>query len=513
MSDSNQGPIANNSETRQTRRKPRPLLAGLVAATALAGAIGWTVSPWLPASPLLAAAPDHGIDARPVAYPDSGHSVADLVASVQPAVVSITVEEESQPASFSGNAVGGSPFEDFFRQFMGNAPSAPTGPEHVEALGSGFVIDTKGDILTNNHVVDHGTRFMIEFSDKSIAEAKLVGTDPQTDLAVLHVDKMPSITPLSLADSDRLRVGDPVIAIGNPYGVGQTVTAGLVSARGRTLGNSSYVDYIQTDAPINQGNSGGPLLDYSGHVVGVNSAIFSPNGGSVGIGFAVPSNTVRKVVNDLRDNGHVTRAWLGVGIQDVTPAIAAAAGLDRAEGAIVTTVAGDGPSAGKLRPGDIVTRFGDTDIREARDLSQAASSAPIGKDSSIAIVRQGKAQTVAVRLGKLADRGGGIDPGNDGQADQTAKPLGLSAQPLDEDMRNRLGLSHGQAGMVVTDIDPDGPAARAGIRPGDVIERIGDASVGNAADLNKALEQSRNNTALLLLNRQGNEGFLAVPLG
>jgi serine protease Do len=488
---------------------PRTYYLGLASAVALASAVTWGMSPYLPDVPNSAnpVSQSHVVDARPASYQSDPHGVADVVAAAQPAVVSITVEQDSKSVAF-----GGDPFGEMFRQFMGRGGMEPAPREQASALGSGFLINDNGDILTNNHVVENGTRFTVEFSDKSIAEAKLVGSDPQTDLALLHVDKKPKITPLALADSDKLRIGDSVIAIGNPYGVGQTVTTGIISARGRSLGTSSYVDYIQTDAPINQGNSGGPLLDYAGNVVGVNSAIYSPNGGSVGIGFAVPSNTVSQVVRQLRADGKVTRAYLGVSIQDVTPSIAAAVGLKKAEGAIVTTVSDDGPSVGKLKAGDIVMRFDGTAIREGRDLSRAASSAKIGEIADLDIVRQGKAMNIKIKLAQLQTATSEQTQQSGPTKGKSTPKLGLSLAPL-ADMRDQIGAPANLTGIVVMDVDRDGPADRAGIRSGDVIERVGGQGVSNASELDAALGKSRENTALMLINRRGNRTFLTVELG
>lgn len=495
--------------------KRRAYLLSLGGAAAVAATATWGLSPYLPDASQLASTSSqtHIIKAEPAAFRGDPNGVADVVAAAQPAVVSITVEQEARPVGFGGSFGEGDPFGEMFRQFMGRGGGMEQAPrEQSSALGSGFLINENGDILTNNHVVENGKRFMVEFSDKSIAEAKLVGSDPQTDLALLHVDKRPDITPLSLADSDKLRVGDSVIAIGNPYGVGQTVTTGIISARGRSLGTSSYVDYIQTDAPINQGNSGGPLLDYAGHVVGVNSAIYSPNGGSVGIGFAVPSNTIGKVVQQLRAEGKVTRAYLGIGIQDVTPSIAAAAGLQKAEGAIVTTVSDDGPSAGKLKAGDIVTRFDGAAIREGRDLSRAASSARIGEIANLDIMRQGKAMQIKIKTAKLQSaKTEPVQNTGSSQGQKTPK-LGLSIAPLSE-VRDQIGAPANLTGVVVVDVDQDGPAAHAGIRSGDVIERVGDRSVTDASELTSALAKIRAHTALILVNRQGNKSFLTVELG
>lgn len=493
--------------------KRHTYLLGLGGAAAIAAAATWGLSPYLPDAASLTRPSVHSpvINADPAAYQRDPNGIADVVAAVQPAVVSITVEQEAKPVSFGGTFGDNDPFSDFFRQFMGSNGIEQVPRGRATALGSGFLINDNGDILTNNHVIEDGRRFTVEFSDKTIAEAKLVGSDPQTDLALIHVDKKPDVTPLTLADSDKLRIGDSVIAIGNPYGVGQTVTTGIISARGRSLGTSSYVDYIQTDAPINQGNSGGPLLDYAGHVVGVNSAIYSPNGGSVGIGFAVPSNTVSQVVRQLRAQGKVTRAYLGVAIQDVTPAIAAAAGLAKAEGAIVTTVSDNGPSAGKLKTGDIVTRFGTTPIHEGRDLSLAASSAKVGQVADIGIMRQGNKMGVKVKLGKLesARTEAGHKSGS-GTGNATPR-LGLTVAPLSS-MRDRIGAPADINGVVVVAVDEDGPADRAGIQTGDIIERVGDQNVATGTELVSALSKSRQKTALLLVNRQGNTSFLTVEL-
>lgn len=482
-----------------------------VAAVAAVGAgAAWAISPILPPSPLVKTAIPHRIAATPAAW-DGGRSIADIVQKVEPSVVTITVDEAPQQVALRGNPFGNGPMGQFFQQFMGPQMQAPV--EHEQALGSGFLIDSKGDILTNNHVVDGGTRFTVEFSDKTIAQAKLVGTDPATDLAVIHVDKVPATPPLSFANSDKIRVGDPVIAIGDPYGVGETVTSGVISARGRSLGTSSYVDYIQTDAPINQGNSGGPLLDYSGQVVGVNSAIFSPSGGNVGIGFAIPSNTAQQVVQDLLRHGKVTRAWLGAGVQDVTPQIAAAAGMPKAEGAIIAQVDPNGPSAGKLQPGDIVTGFNGNSVHEARDLSMDASRAKIGSNAHLTVVRQGHQQDISVRMGRLPSQLAGHSQGSPTSGTENAPRLGVSVSPLDGDTRQQLGLADNVHGAVITDVDPDGAAAQAGLRSGDVIEQVGNMHVNDGKSLATALRKARNDTALLLVDRGGQRRFLAVPLG
>ena len=502
-------------------RSQKSLFAAGTACAALAAGAAWAMSPMLPSSPLEAHGTAHVINARPAAW-QGGTSIADIVEQVEPAVVAITVDQAPQPVDLQGGGEDQGPFGDFLRQFMGQggqgggesgSPFHQAPQEHGQALGSGFLVDGSGDILTNNHVVDGGTRYTVEFADKSIAQATLVGTDPATDLALIHVDKMPSVTPLGFANSDALRVGDPVIAIGDPYGVGQTVTSGVISARGRSLGNSSYVDYLQTDAPINQGNSGGPLLDYSGHVVGINSAIFSPSGGNVGIGFAVPSNTAREIVAQLKAKGSVSRAWLGAAIQDVTPQIAAAAGLDKAEGAIIAQVDGRGPAAGKLRPGDIVLDFDGKPIREARDLSMAASQAPIGRDAQLTIIRQGSRQDIGVRMARLQQPGAQTLASSGSGSSETAPRLGVTVSSLDGDARRQLGLDDKAHGALITDADPAGAAARAGLQPGDVIEQVGNTPIVDGPSLAKALEQTRNETALLLVERSGQQRFLAVPLG
>lgn len=493
-----------------TNRKTT-LVVSVAAAAVVAAGAAWAVAPMLPNSPLLPHAADAPIAAQPAAWA-GGESIADIVQKVEPSVVTITVDEAPQQVSMRGNPFGNSPMGEFFRQFMG--PQVQQGQtEHTEALGSGFLIDSKGDILTNNHVVDGGTRFTVEFSDKTIAEAKLVGTDPATDLAVIHVDKTPATAPLTFANSSKIRVGDPVIAIGDPYGVGETVTSGVISARGRSLGTSSYVDYIQTDAPINEGNSGGPLLDYSGQVVGINSAIFSPSGGNVGIGFAIPSNTAIQVVNDILRDGKVTRAWLGAAVQDVTPQIAAAAGLTKAEGAIIAQVDPNGPSAGKLKTGDIVTGFDGQTIHQARDLSMDASQAKIGSNARLTVIRQGRQQDISVKMARLPSQENAQTQVSGNRGSETAPKLGVTVSPLDGEARQQLGLANNTQGALITDIDPNGAAAHAGISAGDVIEQVGNTPVTNGRSLASALGKTQNDTALLLIDRGGQRHFLAVPLG
>ncbi len=320
-----------------------------IATTAIAAATG----AWLAWTPLA------GADTQ------APGAVADLVARVSPAVVTVLATQEEQQADASSDQMDpfgpNSPFGEFFRRFgmpEGGMPAPQPHGEHPQgmALGSGFVIDHDGYIVTNNHVVDHADSLKVRMSDDREFDATVVGTDEQTDLALIKIDAG-NLPQLALGDSDAMRVGEDVIAVGNPFGLGGTVTRGIVSAKARDINAGPYVDFIQTDAAINRGNSGGPLLNMEGDVIGVNSAIYSPNGGSVGVGFAIPSNTVKTVVAQLRSSGSVERGWLGVSIQNVTPEIAAAIGLEDPHGALVADVVADGPSAGKLETGDVILSF------------------------------------------------------------------------------------------------------------------------------------------------------------
>ncbi|SOE00129.1 DegQ family serine endoprotease [Caenispirillum bisanense] len=449
-------------------------------------------------------------------------SLSGLVDEVSPAVVTITAEKTVTLAEAgAGEGPGmpfppGSPLEKFFRQFggPGMGPGVPEGRGgHAVGLGSGFLIGADGYVVTNNHVIDGAEDVHIALTDGTTLDAEIVGTDPKTDLALLKVTSDKDLPYVEFGDSDTLKVGDWVMAVGNPFGLGGTVTAGIVSARGRAIGNSPLDDFIQTDASINKGNSGGPMFDMSGKVVGVNSAIYSPNGGSVGIGFAVPAAVAKPVIAQLKENGHVTRGWLGVQIQPVTPEIAEAMGIDATKGALVSSVGGDTP-AGKagVETGDVITAVNGEKIAQLRDLPRIIAAHKPGDEVTLGILRGGDTQTVAVDLGTMPDEPqvAAAEPGIAGKGE-----LGLALAPLDEALRNQLGLDGSVKGAVVANVDPTGPAAERGVRQGDVITRVGSTSVESPKDVIAAVGEAKKQdkkSVLLLVQRDSQTIFVPVPL-
>jgi serine protease Do len=471
-----------------------------VAATAVAAATG----AWLAWSPVA------GADTAP-------GTVADLVARTSPSVVTVlSTQEDEMPSGGEALPFGpGSPFEDFFRQFglPEGATPFPMPPKGRQAtgLGSGFVIESDGYIVTNNHVVDDAESVKVRLDDEREFEAEVVGTDPQTDLALIKIDAE-NLSALPLGDSDSLRVGDDVIAVGNPFGLGGTVTRGIVSAMARDINAGPYVDFIQTDAAINRGNSGGPLLNLEGEVIGVNSAIYSPNGGSVGVGFAVPSNTVKTVVGQLRSSGAVERGWLGVQIQNVSPEIAAALGLDEPRGALVSDVVENGPSVGKLETGDVILAFDGKPVESSRDLPKLVAAAAPDATVTIDILRNGGEQTIDFTLGRFEEEEmAAVAPGD--HEDGTASDrLGATLAPITPAARDQLGLDETVEGVVITSLDGGGLAAEAGLEVGDVILQVGSTAVKSPADVDRAIRATKTDAVLLQIERGGNRIFVGVRL-
>jgi len=352
-------------------------------------------------------------------------------------------------------------------------------------------------------------------NDKREFVAKVVGTDKQTDLALLKIDAGGNLPHVTLGDSDKLRVGDDVVAVGNPFGLGGTVTSGIVSALARDINAGPYVDFIQTDAAINRGNSGGPLFDRQGNVIGVNSAIYSPNGGSVGVGFAIPSNTVKTVVAQLMDGGSVARGWLGVSIQTVTPEIADALGLPKAKGALVASVATDGPAHDALETGDVILSFDGKPVHESRDLPKIVGATKAGSKVAINILRDGKPTSVNVKIGELpSERHASNDTGtgSGGQDEAASAKLGATVSALSPEARQQLGLDGAVKGAVVTSLKGNGAASAAGLQVGDVIMKVGSEPVSGPTDLAHALGKIHTRTALLLVNRHGDQIFVGVTL-
>ena len=486
-----------------------------VAALMLAGAIG--AGPILSPTPALArAAPE---------------SFADLIDKASPSVVLITAKE---PRSGPETAEGGmsqlpeqfreGPLRDFFERFFQQGiPGAPMPAPRGEraALGSGFIISSDGVVVTNNHVVGQAQKIEITLKDGSRYPARLLGEDDKTDLAVLKIDTDHPLPTVSWGDSDKMRVGDWVVAVGNPFGLAGTATAGIVSSRGRDLGSGPYDDFIQIDAPLNSGNSGGPLFNSDGQVVGVNTAIFTPNGGSIGIGFAIPSNIAEKIVADLQEKGSVQRGWLGVAIQPVTPEVADSLGLKKAEGALVATVTEGSPAAkAGLRQGDVVLGFNGTPVPTPRDLSRAVANSDIHAKKNLTVWRDNREVKLDVRIGDMPrqvasaeQRPTKFNAPHRGGVELSA--LGLTLAPIDSGTRARYGLPKDASGAMVASVDEGADAADKGLQPGDVITRINQEPVAGPADVVSAVEKAKaahRKSILLLVERQGNQRFVAVDL-
>ncbi|CAO3406391.1 DegQ family serine endoprotease [Azospirillum largimobile] len=463
---------------------------------------------------------------------DTPSSFADLAARVSPAVVNIaaTQEAKAEPRAQRGPGIPGfppgSPFEEFFRQFQdqmgrggpgGDQDDQPPGPRgRSGALGSGFIIDPAGFVVTNNHVIDGSSEITVTLQDGTAMPAKVIGRDAKTDIALLKVEPKQPLPAVDWADSDKTRVGDWVMAVGNPFGLGGTVTKGIVSARGRDIHSGPYDDYFQLDAAINRGNSGGPTFDLAGRVIGINTAIYSPNGGSVGIGFAIPSNLAKDVVAQLRESGKVERGWLGVKIQEVTPDIADSVGLPAAKGALVAEVTADGPAqrAG-LRQGDVVLSYAGKPVNSLRDLTRNVADTKPGDTVELKVVRGGRETAVQVRIDRLAEEPqvASADTGSaDKQTGEVAPVKGLKLAPLDQAARKRLGIGDDVQGVLVTGL---AGSVDVPVRPGDVIARIGDAEVKSPADVRQHVaeaEKAGRKAVLMLINRQGNETFVALKL-
>jgi serine protease Do len=443
-------------------------------------------------------------------------SFADLAEKVSPAVVNITTSTTVAARSGDGPQFPrGSPFEDFFRDFLDRQNRGDRAPRRGTALGSGFVISEDGFIVTNNHVIEGADDIEIEFFSGQRLKARVVGTDPKTDIALLKVESETPLPFVTFGNSDLVRVGDWVMAMGNPLGQGFSVSAGIVSARGRTL-QGTYDDYIQTDAAINRGNSGGPLFNMDGEVIGVNTAILSPNGGSIGIGFAMASNVVSKVVAQLRDFGETRRGWLGVRIQDVTPDIASAMGLESARGALVTDVP-DGPAKdGGMQPGDVIVNFDGADVTDTRDLVRRVADTEVGKTVRVVVLREGRTRTLTITLGRRETAEGEAQPTAatpPASAERTI--LGITVKPLTADERDALGLPAGTEGLVITAVDEASEAYQKGLRTGDVITEAGQQRVATAADLEARIAEAREGgrkSILLLIRRGADPRFVALSV-
>ena len=425
---------------------------------------------------------------------------ANLTAEVRPAVVSVTNKLKQTPAPQMAPML---PFGFTF----------PQQRQAVEARGSGFIISADGIIVTNNHVVKDEASITVTLDDGTILPAKVIGTDPRTDLAILRVSAPHPLPYLQLGDSDQIRVGEWVIAVGNPFGLGGTVTAGILSARGRDIGDGPYDSFLQIDAPINQGNSGGPLFNQDGQVVGVNSAIISPSGGSVGIGFAIPSNTVKTVVAQLLKSGKVTRGYLGVEAQTITPDMARALNLPGGaaqKGALVAGVEPSSPAASAgVQPGDVITAVDGKPIASPRDLALSIASLPPGAGAHISLLRSGQPMNLTASLASLPDAAGTTPEAQDNGGTDA---IGVQLSPITPDLRNQLGLSAHQSGVVISEVVPGSPADQAGLQAGDVIVSVGSSPVGNVDEAAKLIhaQRAKGNAVALRVLRGGQVSFVVV---
>ncbi len=445
-----------------------------------------------------------------------------IVRQTAPAVVAITtkrrMEEQQQQAQSLPEDL---PFREFFRRYFDEGPgmSPPRRPNFAQpgadprlALGSGFAISTDGYIITNNHVIEDAEEIQVVFGEKTNVPAKLVGRDPATDIAVLKVEPQPNIAAVQWGDSDAAEPGAWAIAIGSPFGLGGTVTVGVVSARSRDIRSGPYDDYIQTDASINRGNSGGPLFNTRGEVIGVNTAIFSPSGVNIGIGFAVPSNTARSVADQLIRTGRVERGYVGLRLQAITPALAQAMGLTGDQGALVASMEPGGPAeqAG-VKAGDVITQFNGRPVESGRDLSRIIVAMKPGTQVPMTVIRDGKKEELNVTIGqRQEERTQQAASGAEG----SGKRLGVALSPITEQIRGQFGLEPGASGLLIQQVEPNSPAEQAGLQPGEVIVSANNKPVNAPSDVASAWAeaQKQKKPILLQVRRGGQSLFVAVPI-
>jgi len=498
-------------------RRPRPWLAAI----------------WLGAASVLIAAP---VSTPALARGPEG--IADVAEKVIDAVVNISTSQTVEAKGGDGRGAipqlpPGSPFEEFFDDFFKNRRGGPGGPggnskggdlqpRKTNSLGSGFIVDTAGIVVTNNHVIADADEINVIMNDGTKIKADLVGVDKKTDLAVLKFKPVKPLVAVKFGDSDKLRLGEWVIAIGNPFSLGGTVTAGIVSARNRDINSGPYDSYIQTDAAINRGNSGGPLFNLDGEVIGVNTLIISPSGGSIGIGFAVPSKTVVGVVDQLRQFGELRRGWLGVRIQQVTDEIAESLNIKPARGALIAGVEDKGPAkpAG-IEPGDVVVKFDGKDIKEPKDLSRVVADTAVGKEVDVVIIRKGAEETRKVTLGRLEDGDKAVQASAKTKEEPAEKPvtqkaLGLDLATLSKDLRTRYKIKDSVKGVIITSVDGTSDAAEKRLSAGEVIVEIAQEAVSNAADVKKRVDQlkkdGKKSVLLLVANADGELRFVALSV-
>ncbi len=449
-------------------------------------------------------------------------SFAGLADELLPSVVNISTTQviEGRSGMELPKLPPGSPFEDFFKEFFDrNQPEQRS--RRATSLGSGFIVDADGYVVTNNHVIQDADEITVILHDDTRLKAELVGRDAKTDLAVLKIKPKGKLKAVKFGDSDASRVGDWILAIGNPFGLGGTVTAGIISARGRDINAGPYDDFFQTDASINRGNSGGPMFNMKGRVIGINTAIFSPSGGSVGIGFAIPSSTARPVIKQLIKHGQVLRGWLGVHIQAVTEEIAEALGLDEASGALVASVIPDGPGEkAKVKPGDVILTFDGKKVSQMRRLPRIVADTEVGKTVPLEIWRDKKMITLSAKIEELEDSSAEVAARTKGSKkggqQQTVEALGLKLSSVTPKLKKKFSLEKDAKGVVVTKVDENGPAAEKGIRPGDLIVEISQAEVTSPADIAAKVaeaEKAGRKSVLLLLEGQGGLRFVAIRIG
>ena len=463
--------------------------------------------------------------------------IADIAEKVIDSVVNISTSQTVEAKGGGGREAmpqlpPGSPFEEFFDDFFKNRRGgSPKGgdksgemqtPRKTNSLGSGFIIDAAGVVVTNNHVIADADEINVIMNDGTKIKAELVGVDKKTDIAVLKFKPVKPLVAVKFGDSDKLRLGEWVIAIGNPFSLGGTVTAGIVSARNRDISSGPYDNYIQTDAAINRGNSGGPLFNLDGEVIGVNTLIISPSGGSIGIGFAVPSKTVAGVVDSLRQFGELRRGWLGVRIQQVTDEIAESLNIKPARGALIAGVEDKGPAkpAG-IEPGDVVVKFDGKDIKEPKDLSRVVADTAVGKEVDVIIIRKGAEETKKVTLGRLEDGEKAVQAAAKTQAEPVEKPvtqkaLGLDLASLSKDLRTRYKIKDSVKGVIITSVDGTSDAAEKRLSAGEVIVEVAQEAVSNAADVKKRVDQlkkdGKKSILLLVSNADGELRFVALSV-